>query len=101
MMDCRVKPGNDRSSSTTGHDEGGRAWSSRRVRARRAYLPLLAYGTRVARQREEAVELGKQQRADMQLRHKDATANQTHELGGRDELHADARLGLEAVRAFA
>jgi hypothetical protein len=45
-------------------------------------LLLLAYGACVARQREEAVELGKQERADVELRHKDAAANQTHELGG-------------------
>src|SRR5262249_6068117 len=91
-MDARVKPG---------HDEGGRAWSSRRVGAKRAYLPLLRWGQWFARARGEAVELGKQQRPDRKLRQKDAPANQPHELGGGDELHADARLGFEAVRAFA
>src|SRR5262249_58599110 len=64
-------------------------------------LPLVRDGSGLGGQGGEAVELGKQQGDDMQLRQKDATANQTHELGGRDELHADARLGFEAVRAFA
>src|SRR5262245_57424846 len=56
---------------------------------------------RVARQRQKAVQLGEQQRADVKLGEEDAALDQARDLGGRNEFHADARLRLERGHARA
>src|SRR5262249_21475996 len=56
---------------------------------------------RVARQRQKAVQLGEQQRADVELGEEHATFDQASNLGRRDELHADAGLRLERAHALA
>src|SRR5690242_20486335 len=56
---------------------------------------------RGARQGEKAVELGKQQRPDVELRHEYAALDQAHDLRRRHELHRDARLRREAGGALA
>src|SRR5262249_58595152 len=56
---------------------------------------------RMAGQRKKAVQLGEKQRADVELGEKNAALDQARDLGGRDELHADARLRLERARALA
>ena len=48
-----------------------------------------------ARQGDEAVQLRKQQRADVQLRLEAAGSNEAHDLRRRNELGAYAGLGLE------
>src|SRR5262249_56979017 len=56
---------------------------------------------RIARQRQKAVQLGEQQRADVELGEKDPALDQARDLRRRHELHADARLRLERARALA
>ena len=55
----------------------------------------------LARQRQKAVELGEQQRAEMELGIEIAAGDQADDLRGRHQLHGDARFRLEAFERLA
>src|SRR5262249_7905618 len=85
--------------------QGGREQTSARGGGSRRSLACAAEGARRARgvagQRQKAVQLGEQQRADVELGEEHAALDQARDLGRRNELHADARLRLERAYALA
>src|SRR5262249_26992923 len=84
---------------------GGREQTSARGGGSSRSLAGAAEGARrarrVARQHQKAVPLREQQRADVELGEEHAAFDQARDLRGRDEFHADARLGLERACALA
>src|SRR5215831_20934070 len=85
--------------------QGGREQTSARGGGSSRSFPCAAAAARaarrMARQRQKAVQLGEQQRADVELGEEDAALDQARDLRRRDEFHADARLRLERAHALA